>query len=152
MSEKPTPQRHPDLEGYVSRRAERTAARPRWLPQWIPANHNEWVRFRINTRLWVVFTGSVRAQMIAGTLLVGTSSYLFICWVDNVSPYLAVSEDPNTAFKHPHWQQMANDRVARERELKRRIASSTVTGDGKFSALDHATKAYSSQNAGDRLS
>jgi hypothetical protein len=147
--------KHPDLEGYVSKTSSFSSSRKRpwWIPQRIPASRTEFVRWKVNNRIWFDMEFTQRAQLFGGTAVVGIASYLFVCWLDSVSPYLALSEDPNTAFKHPYWQQQANERVARERELKTRLAASGhAGGDVKFSALDHATRAYSSQNASDRLS
>jgi hypothetical protein len=146
-------QRHPDLEGYVSKRAQRKR-RTAFLPRWVPTTREDWTRFRINTRLQFHFSGVAKLQMWGGALATGIGSYLFVCWLDNVSPYLALSEDPNTAFKHPYWVEKANERVQRERNIKKSLASSAHAGGGEstFSALDHATRSYSSQTASDRLS
>jgi hypothetical protein len=143
----------PHLDGYQSRRA---SAAPGWLlrvlpddvRKYVPLNWRDWRRIKINSRLWVHFTGRVIFQRVLGGMTMGVLSYFFVCWLSDVAPYAALSEDPNTALKHPHWVEIANQRAARERELRRRIESS---GSTSSVALEHATKAYSSQNASDRL-
>ena len=134
----------PDLEGYVPRR---TTVLPKWA-KWIPTSHADIIRLRVNARLWRYFTGRIHLQKIVGTAAVAMSSYLFVCWLDGVAPYFALSEDPNTAFQHPHWVKVANERTKRERELRQRVESTSSSS----LALESATRSYTSMNAGDRLS
>jgi hypothetical protein len=143
----------PHLEGYVSKRVTPV---PNWLlkiipedvRKWIPLNKQDLTRIKVSSRLWGHFSGRVILQRVLGGVSVGTISYLFVCWLDGVAPYMAVSEDPNTAFQHPHWLKVANERTQRERELRRRIESS---GSSQSMALEHATRAYSSHQSADRL-
>ncbi len=145
----------PHLEGYQSKNTNKLA--PQWALKWLPEDFTKWLprnwrdirRMKISGRLYFYFDGRIVLQRIIGTFVVAMSSYLFICWLDGVSPYLAVSEDPNTAFQHPHWLKVANERAAREREMRQRLESS---GGLNSIALEHATKSYSSNSAGDRLS
>jgi hypothetical protein len=145
----------PHLEGYKSPHANKYA--PKWVfnifpeefTKWLPRNWRDVRRMKVSSRLYYYFDGRVIIQRIIGTSAIAISSWLFICWLDGVSPYLAVSEDPNTAFQHPHWLKVANERAAREREMRQRLESS---GGLNSIALDHATKSYSSNQVSDRLS
>lgn len=147
----------PHLEGYQSRQVNKYA--PGWVlrvfpeefTKWIPRNWRDLRRMKVTSRLWMHFDGRIIIQRIMGTAVVLASSWFFICWLDGVSPYLAVSEDPNTAFQHPHWMKVANERAAREREMRQRLESSGSSGLNSI-ALDHATKSYSSNQSEARLS
>ena len=144
----------PHLEGYKSPASNRNFLPkfiwdrlPDEITRWVPKNYRDIRRMRVSTKLWMFFDGRIRFQRTVGTFCVGLASYLLICWVDNVSPYMALSEDPNTAFRHPYWIEKANERANREREMRRRLESQ---GDPNSIALEQATRSYSSHQAGDR--
>src|SRR5436305_1948556 len=107
MSEDTSAARHPDLADYVSKTRRGSQ---RWylqyLPRWLPTNKSEWTRVKINSKLWMYFDGRVRFQKYLGASCVLALTWVFICWMEDISPYLALSEDPNTAFRHPHWVEL----------------------------------------------
>lgn len=158
MTETPSSQKphYPHLDGYQSPAGGKKLV-PGWvfrkLPdevaRWIPRNWRDIRRMKISARLWMFFDGRIRIERFVGMCAVGLSSYLFLCWLDGVSPYLALSEDPNTAFQHPHWIKVANERAKREREMRRRLESSDQGGMNSM-ALEHATKSYASNQGSDR--
>ena len=144
----------PHLEGYKSPASNRNIlpkfvlnVLPDEITRWLPRNYRDIRRMRVSGKLWMFFIGRIRIQRVLGTIGVGLGSYLFICWLDGVSPYMALSEDPNTAFRHPYWIEKANEKTNREREMRRRIESQ---GDPNSAALEATMRSYSSHQASDR--